>query len=107
MSFCALTLRGAVFSFIGRLLVGVSTGCLGFDLGFWIVGGACLGWGMSTGSLVEIEESSLVEQSDNVLGSLVDGLVETERLAARVAAWKIEQVDQVRGFAELNIPVTT
>ena len=62
---------------------------------------------MFTESLLEIEEPSVVEQVDNVLGSLVDGLAQTERIAARVAAWRIEQVDQIRRFAELNIPVTT
>ena len=62
---------------------------------------------MSTESLLEIDEPSFVEQVDNVLGSLVDGLVSTERMAARVAAWRIEQVDAIRRFAETNIPVTT
>jgi Domain of unknown function (DUF222) len=62
---------------------------------------------MSTEDLLEIEEPSFVEQADNALGSLVDGLVETERMSARVAALRIERVDQIRLFTELNTPVTT
>jgi len=62
---------------------------------------------MSIENLLEMEEPSFVEQVDNVLGSLVDGLVAGERIAARAAAWKIEQVDAIRRFAELNIPVAT
>jgi hypothetical protein len=62
---------------------------------------------MSIESLLEMEEPSFVEQVDNALGSLVDGLAQAERMAARAAAWKIEQVDAIRRFAELNIPVAT
>jgi hypothetical protein len=62
---------------------------------------------MSFEDLLEMEEPSFVEQSDTVLSSFVDGLVETERMAARAAAWKIEQVEGIRRFAELNIPVST
>jgi hypothetical protein len=53
------------------------------------------------------EEIPLAVEVDDALGGLVDGLVETERMASRVAAWRVEQVDQIRRFAELNIPVTT
>jgi hypothetical protein len=62
---------------------------------------------MSIESLLEMEEPSFVEQVDNALGSLVDGLVQAERMAARAAAWRVEQVDAIRRFAELNIPVAT
>ena len=62
---------------------------------------------MSTEELLEVEEPSFVEQADNALGSLVDGLVETERMGARVAAMRIERVDQIRRFTELNTPVST
>ena len=62
---------------------------------------------MSTESLLEIDDPAFVEQVDNALGSLVDGLAQTERMAARVAAWRVEQVDAIRRFAEVNIPVTT
>jgi Domain of unknown function (DUF222) len=55
----------------------------------------------------DVEEAPFAVAADNALGGLVDGLVETERMGARVAAWKIEQVDQIRRFTELNIPVTT
>jgi hypothetical protein len=58
---------------------------------------------MSTESLLEIDEPSFVEQVDDALGSLVDGLAQTERMAA----WRVEQVDAIRRFAEVNIPVTT
>lgn len=55
----------------------------------------------------DLEEISLLSETDNVLGGLVDGLVDLERVGARIAAWKIEQVDQIRRFTELNTPVTT
>jgi hypothetical protein len=55
----------------------------------------------------EFEEISLVAAVDNVLGSLVDGLVEIDRSTAKMAAWRIEQVDQIRRFTEINTPVTT
>jgi hypothetical protein len=96
-----------VFSFMGGRFCGLSTDFLGSDLGLWIVGGVCLGWGVFTESLLEIDEPSFVGQVDDALGSLVDGLAQTERMAARVAAWRVEQVDAIRRFAEVNIPVTT
>jgi hypothetical protein len=51
---------------------------------------------MSTESLREIDEPRFVDQVDNVLGSLVDGLAGLERSAAKLAAWKIEQVEAIR-----------
>jgi hypothetical protein len=98
---------GVVLSFTGRWFCGFYTDNSLSDLGLWNVGGACLSWGMSPESLLQIDEPSFVEQVDNALGSLVDGLVATERIAARVAAWRVEQVDAIRRFAEANIPVTT
>ncbi|HEY4268043.1 MAG TPA: DUF222 domain-containing protein [Galbitalea sp.] len=62
---------------------------------------------MSTEDLLEIEEPSCVEQVSNALGSLVDGLVETERISARAQAWKVQQVYQLRRFADANVPVST
>ena len=62
---------------------------------------------MSIEDLLEIEEPSFVEQADNALGSLVDALVETERMGARVAAQRIAQVNEIRRFTELNTPVST
>jgi hypothetical protein len=62
---------------------------------------------MSIEALLEIEEPSFVEQVDNALGSLIDGLVGVERSVAKMAAFKVEQVDQIRRFIELNVPVST
>jgi hypothetical protein len=55
----------------------------------------------------QIEETPFAVAVDSALGSLVDALVETERMAARVAAWRVEQVDGIRRFAEINAIVTT
>jgi hypothetical protein len=55
----------------------------------------------------DIEETPLPVSVDNALGGLVDGLVEVERSAAKLAAIKVEQVNQIRLFTELNTPVTT
>ena len=55
----------------------------------------------------DVEETPFAVAVDNALGGLVDSLVETERVGARVAAWRVEQVDQIRRFTELNTPVTT
>jgi Domain of unknown function (DUF222) len=56
---------------------------------------------------VDLEDAPLAIAVDDALGSLVDGLVETERISARVAAWRVEQVDQIGRFTELNTAVTT
>jgi Domain of unknown function (DUF222) len=55
----------------------------------------------------DIEQTPFVVAVDSALGGLVDGLVGLERSAARLAAWKVEQVDQLRRTAELTIEVTT
>jgi hypothetical protein len=55
----------------------------------------------------DFDETPLVAAIDNVLGSFVDGLVEIERSAAKVAAMKVDQINGLRRFAELTTPVTT
>ena len=44
---------------------------------------------------------------DTALGGHVDGLVGLERSAAKLAAMKVEQIDQLRRTAELTVRVTT
>ncbi|MDQ1547575.1 MAG: hypothetical protein QOH69_2479 [Actinomycetota bacterium] len=44
---------------------------------------------------------------DTVLGGHVDGLVGLERSAAKLAAMKVEQIDELRRSAELTVEVTT
>src|SRR5476649_1536901 len=55
----------------------------------------------------DIEQTPIAVAVDNALGGLVDGLVGLERSAAKLAAMKVEQVDQLRRTAELTIDVTT
>jgi hypothetical protein len=44
---------------------------------------------------------------DETLGSMVDGLVQAERIAAKAAGWRTEQVYGLLKYAEANIPVVT
>jgi hypothetical protein len=61
------------------------------------------------GALLEadIEEMPFVAAVDTVLGGHVDGLVGLERSAAKLAAMKVEQIDELRRSAELTVEVTT
>jgi hypothetical protein len=62
---------------------------------------------MEDPSLAGIEETPLSVAVDDAFGGLVDGLVAIERSASKVAAMNVEQVNQLRRFAELNTVVTT
>ena len=53
------------------------------------------------------ESAELTVAADEVLGSLVDGLIEVERMNSRAAGYRIQQVYQVLKYTELNTPVTT
>jgi hypothetical protein len=55
----------------------------------------------------DVEVSPFAVAVDDVLGGLVDGLVGLERSAAKLAALKVEQIDQLRRSAELTVEVTT
>ena len=55
----------------------------------------------------DIEETPFVAAVDTVLGGHVDGLVGLERSAAKLAAMKVEQIDELRRSAELTVEVTT
>ena len=53
------------------------------------------------------EATEMTVASDEGLGCLVDGLVEVERMNARTAGYRIQQVYQILKYTQLNTPVTT
>jgi hypothetical protein len=55
----------------------------------------------------DIEETPFVAAVDTALGGHVDGLVGLERSAAKLAAMKVEQIDELRRSAELTVAVST
>jgi len=55
----------------------------------------------------DVENTPFAAAVDSVLGSIVDGLVEVERSANRLAAWRVEQIYELSRFTELNTGVTT
>jgi hypothetical protein len=53
------------------------------------------------------ELTEITVAGDAVLGSLVDGLVEIERLKSKAAGYQVEQVYQLVKYAETHVAVTT
>lgn len=54
-----------------------------------------------------VDERTLYAVAADALGGMVDVVVETERMAAMIAAMRADQIDQCRRFAEVTVPVTT
>jgi Domain of unknown function (DUF222) len=63
----------------------------------------------SAGARLEalVEEVPYAAEVDEGLGSLVDGLVEIERMKSKAAGYQVEQVYQLVKYAETHVAVTT
>jgi hypothetical protein len=54
-----------------------------------------------------LELVEMAASGDEVLGSMVDSLIRSERMRIRAAACNVEQIYAIVRYAEVNIPVVT